>query len=162
MRVFLIVLLFLSDTKVYAALGNHDFHPKNQFPAESNSIYNQVAELWRPWFNNESFAVFREGINDACYHMGTDCMSGGVWSNFVFTTSPEIDTDFCPHFTEEETETEVTQLGKLRTGSGTDSKAQSYLIRAARMIVSQQVPGTILSTLLEPLSNPGRALGTFF
>lgn len=111
MHAFLVVL-FLSDTKVYAALGNHDFHPKNQFPAESNSIYNQMAELWRPWFNNESFAVFKEGINDACYHMGANCMSGGVWSNFVFKTSPEIDTDFCPHFTEEETETEVTQFGK--------------------------------------------------
>lgn len=119
MHIFLIVLLFLSDTKVYAALGNHDFHPKNQFPAESNSIYNQVAELWRPWFNNESFTVFREGTNDARYHMGTNCMSGGVWSDFIFTTSPEIDTDFCPHFTEEpETETEVTQLGKLRQDPG--------------------------------------------
>lgn len=49
------------DTKVYAALGNHDFHPKNQFPAESNSIYNRVAELWRPWLSNESFALFKEG-----------------------------------------------------------------------------------------------------
>ncbi|KAB0393356.1 hypothetical protein E2I00_012048, partial [Balaenoptera physalus] len=49
------------DTKVYAALGNHDFHPKNQFPAGSNNIYNQVAELWRPWLSNESIALFREG-----------------------------------------------------------------------------------------------------
>nr|KAF6508170.1 sphingomyelin phosphodiesterase acid like 3B [Rousettus aegyptiacus] len=48
-------------TKVYAALGNHDFHPKNQFPAGSNNIYNQVAELWRPWLNNESIAPFKEG-----------------------------------------------------------------------------------------------------
>lgn len=30
------------------------------------------------------------------------------------------------------------------------------------MIVSQQVPGTILSTLLEPLSNAGTAPGTLF
>ncbi|XP_006883701.1 PREDICTED: acid sphingomyelinase-like phosphodiesterase 3b [Elephantulus edwardii] len=49
------------DTKVYAALGNHDFHPKNQFPAGSNTIYNQVAELWRPWLSNESIALFKEG-----------------------------------------------------------------------------------------------------
>ncbi|XP_042544657.1 acid sphingomyelinase-like phosphodiesterase 3b [Dipodomys spectabilis] len=49
------------DTKVYAALGNHDFHPKNQFPAGSNNIYNQVAELWRPWLSNESIALFKEG-----------------------------------------------------------------------------------------------------
>lgn len=66
------------DTKVYAALGNHDFHPKNQFPAESNSIYNRVAELWRPWLSNESFALFKEGINGACYRMDTNCVSDRV------------------------------------------------------------------------------------
>ncbi|XP_040835624.1 acid sphingomyelinase-like phosphodiesterase 3b isoform X2 [Ochotona curzoniae] len=49
------------DTKVYAALGNHDFHPKNQFPPRRNSIYQQVAELWRPWLNNESITQFQEG-----------------------------------------------------------------------------------------------------
>uniref|UniRef100_A0A452S901 Sphingomyelin phosphodiesterase acid like 3B n=1 Tax=Ursus americanus TaxID=9643 RepID=A0A452S901_URSAM len=49
------------DTKVYAALGNHDFHPKNQLPAGSNNIYNQVAELWRPWLSNDSIALFKEG-----------------------------------------------------------------------------------------------------
>ncbi|XP_019064366.1 acid sphingomyelinase-like phosphodiesterase 3b isoform X1 [Fukomys damarensis] len=49
------------DTKVYAAMGNHDFHPKSQFPAMSNDIYNQVAELWRPWLSNESVALFKEG-----------------------------------------------------------------------------------------------------
>ncbi|KAM4871807.1 acid sphingomyelinase-like phosphodiesterase 3b [Thomomys bottae] len=49
------------NTKVFAALGNHDFHPKNQFPVGSNNIYNQVAELWRPWLSNESIALFKEG-----------------------------------------------------------------------------------------------------
>ncbi|XP_023410059.2 acid sphingomyelinase-like phosphodiesterase 3b isoform X1 [Loxodonta africana] len=49
------------DTKVYAALGNHDFHPKHQLPAGNNSIYNQIAELWRPWLSNESIALFKEG-----------------------------------------------------------------------------------------------------
>ena len=64
-------------------------------------------------------------------------MSGGVCSNFLFTTSPEIDADFCPHFTEEETETEVTQLGK-----GVENRIQGrfqgpeLLIRATKKIVS--------------------------
>ncbi|XP_029801725.1 acid sphingomyelinase-like phosphodiesterase 3b [Suricata suricatta] len=49
------------DTKVYAALGNHDFHPKNQLPAGSHSLYDQVAELWRPWLSNESVTVFKQG-----------------------------------------------------------------------------------------------------
>lgn len=49
------------DTKVYAAMGNHDFHPKNQFPAGGHSIYSRVAEMWEPWLSNESVALFREG-----------------------------------------------------------------------------------------------------
>ncbi|OXB61865.1 hypothetical protein ASZ78_004571 [Callipepla squamata] len=49
------------DTKVYAAMGNHDFHPKNQFPGKANSIYNKTAELWRSWLNEASVPLFRAG-----------------------------------------------------------------------------------------------------
>ncbi|XP_072211412.1 acid sphingomyelinase-like phosphodiesterase 3b isoform X2 [Excalfactoria chinensis] len=49
------------DTKVYAAMGNHDFHPKNQFPGKENRIYNQTAELWRSWLNEASVPLFRAG-----------------------------------------------------------------------------------------------------
>ncbi|NXD84945.1 ASM3B phosphodiesterase, partial [Halcyon senegalensis] len=49
------------DTKVYAAMGNHDFHPKNQFPGKEHRIYNQTAELWRPWLTDASAALFRAG-----------------------------------------------------------------------------------------------------
>ncbi|KFP23455.1 Acid sphingomyelinase-like phosphodiesterase 3b, partial [Colius striatus] len=48
-------------TKVYAAMGNHDFHPKNQFPGKEHRIYNQTAQLWRPWLNDASVALFRAG-----------------------------------------------------------------------------------------------------
>ncbi|NWQ67717.1 ASM3B phosphodiesterase, partial [Neopipo cinnamomea] len=48
-------------TKVYAAMGNHDFHPKNQFPGKEHRIYNQTAELWRPWLSDASLPVFRAG-----------------------------------------------------------------------------------------------------
>ncbi|NXX80832.1 ASM3B phosphodiesterase, partial [Urocolius indicus] len=48
-------------TKVYAAMGNHDFHPKNQFPGKEHRIYNQTAELWRPWLSDASVALFRAG-----------------------------------------------------------------------------------------------------
>lgn len=54
------------DTKVYAALGNHDFHPKNQFPAGINKIDNQIAELWKPWLSNESIALFKKGTSTIC------------------------------------------------------------------------------------------------
>ncbi|NXN92564.1 ASM3B phosphodiesterase, partial [Rhinopomastus cyanomelas] len=49
------------DTKVYAAMGNHDFHPKNQFPGKEHRIYNQTAELWRPWLNDASISLFKAG-----------------------------------------------------------------------------------------------------
>ncbi|XP_071623909.1 acid sphingomyelinase-like phosphodiesterase 3b isoform X2 [Heliangelus exortis] len=49
------------DTKVYAAMGNHDFHPKNQFPGKEHRIYNQTAELWRPWLDEASIPLFRAG-----------------------------------------------------------------------------------------------------
>ncbi|XP_051494162.1 acid sphingomyelinase-like phosphodiesterase 3b isoform X2 [Apus apus] len=49
------------DTKVYAAMGNHDFHPKNQFPGRKHRIYNRTAELWRPWLSDASIPLFRAG-----------------------------------------------------------------------------------------------------
>ncbi|KAM9605037.1 acid sphingomyelinase-like phosphodiesterase 3b isoform 3-T3 [Morphnus guianensis] len=49
------------DTKVYAAMGNHDFHPKNQFPGKEHRIYNRTAELWRSWLNDASTPLFRAG-----------------------------------------------------------------------------------------------------
>ncbi|NXY07024.1 ASM3B phosphodiesterase, partial [Pteruthius melanotis] len=48
-------------TKVYTAMGNHDFHPKNQFPGKEHRIYNQTAELWRPWLSDASLPLFRAG-----------------------------------------------------------------------------------------------------
>ncbi|NXI24208.1 ASM3B phosphodiesterase, partial [Sterrhoptilus dennistouni] len=48
-------------TKVYAAMGNHDFHPKNQFPGKEHRIYNKTAELWRPWLSEASLPLFRAG-----------------------------------------------------------------------------------------------------
>ncbi|KAM4701966.1 acid sphingomyelinase-like phosphodiesterase 3b [Discoglossus pictus] len=48
-------------TKVYSALGNHDFHPKSQLPPQNNSIYNRISELWSPWLNTESIPNFQKG-----------------------------------------------------------------------------------------------------
>uniref|UniRef100_A0A8C5LSR6 Acid sphingomyelinase-like phosphodiesterase n=1 Tax=Leptobrachium leishanense TaxID=445787 RepID=A0A8C5LSR6_9ANUR len=48
-------------TKVYAALGNHDFHPKNQQPINNNTIYNNISEFWSPWLNKESIPRFQNG-----------------------------------------------------------------------------------------------------
>ncbi|XP_078093249.1 acid sphingomyelinase-like phosphodiesterase 3b [Mustelus asterias] len=48
-------------TKVYSAMGNHDFHPKNQFPANYHRIYNKTAELWTPWMDHQSIAMFNNG-----------------------------------------------------------------------------------------------------
>ncbi|XP_074832168.1 acid sphingomyelinase-like phosphodiesterase 3b [Carettochelys insculpta] len=48
-------------TTVYPVMGNHDFHPKNQFPAETHRIYNATAELWHSWLNSTSILTFKAG-----------------------------------------------------------------------------------------------------
>ncbi|XP_053288213.1 acid sphingomyelinase-like phosphodiesterase 3b isoform X1 [Pleuronectes platessa] len=48
-------------TKVYTALGNHDYHQKNQLPTFTNNIYNQTAEMWKDWLDPESQETFRKG-----------------------------------------------------------------------------------------------------
>ncbi|KAG8451190.1 hypothetical protein GDO86_003444 [Hymenochirus boettgeri] len=48
-------------TKVYSALGNHDFHPKSQLPPENNSMYYQISKFWSPWLKNESMLSFQKG-----------------------------------------------------------------------------------------------------
>ncbi|XP_051892009.1 acid sphingomyelinase-like phosphodiesterase 3b [Pristis pectinata] len=49
------------DTKVYPAMGNHDFHPKNQFPDTYHRIYNRTADLWAPWMDSQSILMFNKG-----------------------------------------------------------------------------------------------------
>ncbi|KAG8009909.1 Acid sphingomyelinase-like phosphodiesterase 3b [Nibea albiflora] len=49
------------NTKVYSALGNHDYHPKSQLPAGPNNIYNQITEMWQDWLDPESRATFKKG-----------------------------------------------------------------------------------------------------
>ncbi|XP_041049797.1 acid sphingomyelinase-like phosphodiesterase 3b isoform X2 [Carcharodon carcharias] len=49
------------DIKVYAAMGNHDMHPKSQFPATGHLIYNRTAELWAQWLDAASIPTFQKG-----------------------------------------------------------------------------------------------------
>uniref|UniRef100_A0A8D0A1U1 Acid sphingomyelinase-like phosphodiesterase n=1 Tax=Sander lucioperca TaxID=283035 RepID=A0A8D0A1U1_SANLU len=49
------------NTKVYPALGNHDYHPKSQLPAGPNYIYDQTAEMWQGWLDPESRGTFKKG-----------------------------------------------------------------------------------------------------
>ncbi|XP_072249961.1 acid sphingomyelinase-like phosphodiesterase 3b [Leuresthes tenuis] len=48
-------------TKVYSALGNHDYHPKSQLPGAPNSIYDQIAEIWNKWLDPMSKESFKKG-----------------------------------------------------------------------------------------------------
>ncbi|XP_016413804.1 acid sphingomyelinase-like phosphodiesterase 3b [Sinocyclocheilus rhinocerous] len=49
------------NTKVYSAMGNHDYHPKNQMPPEKNNIYEQTANLWHDWLHAASKETFKIG-----------------------------------------------------------------------------------------------------
>ncbi|XP_067862890.1 acid sphingomyelinase-like phosphodiesterase 3b [Heptranchias perlo] len=48
-------------TKVYSAMGNHDFHPKNQFPDNYHRIYIKTAQLWKSWMDPQSIPTFNKG-----------------------------------------------------------------------------------------------------
>lgn len=54
-----LLLEVFPGVQVYPAIGNHDFHPKSQLPAENNTIYRNVSEFWQPWLNTESIATFQ-------------------------------------------------------------------------------------------------------
>ncbi|XP_037640761.1 acid sphingomyelinase-like phosphodiesterase 3b [Sebastes umbrosus] len=49
------------NTKVYSALGNHDYHPKSQLPGGPNNIYTRTAEMWQDWLDPESQGTFQKG-----------------------------------------------------------------------------------------------------
>ncbi|XP_070691484.1 acid sphingomyelinase-like phosphodiesterase 3b [Pempheris klunzingeri] len=49
------------NTKVYSALGNHDYHPKSQLPAAPNNMYDRIAEMWQDWLDPESRGTFKKG-----------------------------------------------------------------------------------------------------
>ncbi|XP_048249719.1 acid sphingomyelinase-like phosphodiesterase 3b [Haliotis rufescens] len=47
--------------KVYATMGNHDWYPSDQFPVDSQSLYNATADLWEDWIGDaEQMANFRK------------------------------------------------------------------------------------------------------
>uniref|UniRef100_A0A3Q2YRM6 Sphingomyelin phosphodiesterase acid like 3B n=1 Tax=Hippocampus comes TaxID=109280 RepID=A0A3Q2YRM6_HIPCM len=63
-------------TKVYAALGNHDYHPKSQLPGAPSYMYEQTARLWKRWLAPESRKTFAQGgyytealLNQSGYRM---------------------------------------------------------------------------------------------
>ncbi|KAK6185873.1 hypothetical protein SNE40_008014 [Patella caerulea] len=50
------------DVPTYATLGNHDYFPNNQFPAENSEIYDRVADMWTNWINDATeITRFRNG-----------------------------------------------------------------------------------------------------
>ncbi|KAM9851637.1 acid sphingomyelinase-like phosphodiesterase 3b [Aulostomus maculatus] len=56
-----IIQLVFPNTKVYSALGNHDYHPKSQLPPGPSGIYNKIAEMWKDWLEPDSLKTFKKG-----------------------------------------------------------------------------------------------------
>ncbi|XP_007892997.2 acid sphingomyelinase-like phosphodiesterase 3b isoform X1 [Callorhinchus milii] len=81
------------DTKVYSALGNHDFHPKNQFPGFHHSIYNKTAELWASWLNKSSVATFTRGAFYSEKLVGSDKQRIIVLNTNLYYTSNKLNAD---------------------------------------------------------------------
>ncbi|XP_045400244.1 acid sphingomyelinase-like phosphodiesterase 3a isoform X2 [Lemur catta] len=49
------------NIKVFPALGNHDYWPQDQLPVVSSKVYNAVANLWKPWLDEEAVRTLRGG-----------------------------------------------------------------------------------------------------
>ncbi|XP_076823613.1 acid sphingomyelinase-like phosphodiesterase 3b isoform X1 [Clavelina lepadiformis] len=48
------------DIQVFAALGNHDYLPKNEMPSTPNDIVANTALIWREWLTDDQYALFKE------------------------------------------------------------------------------------------------------
>jgi sphingomyelin phosphodiesterase acid-like 3 len=46
---------------VYAAMGNHDWSPKGQLPPRPDPFYDDIAEKWEPWLDENATKSFRKG-----------------------------------------------------------------------------------------------------
>ncbi|XP_071074745.1 cyclic GMP-AMP phosphodiesterase SMPDL3A isoform X2 [Dasypus novemcinctus] len=49
------------NLQVFPALGNHDYWPQDQLPTFTSQVYNAVADLWKPWLNEEAIHTLRKG-----------------------------------------------------------------------------------------------------
>lgn len=49
------------NLQVFPALGNHDYWPQDQLPIATSKVYNAVANLWRPWLNEEAIDTLKKG-----------------------------------------------------------------------------------------------------
>jgi len=50
-------------TKIYPALGNHDYHPKHLMPPKPNDIYTAVGDLWSRWLPQDAVNTFKKGVS---------------------------------------------------------------------------------------------------
>lgn len=47
--------------KIYATFGNHDYHPADQFPSNTDQLYSDTLKLWRDWIDADQDGVFLKG-----------------------------------------------------------------------------------------------------
>nr|KAF6342109.1 sphingomyelin phosphodiesterase acid like 3A [Myotis myotis] len=49
------------NLQVFPALGNHDYWPQDQLPAFTSKVYSAVANLWKPWLDEEAIQTLKKG-----------------------------------------------------------------------------------------------------
>lgn len=66
------------NATMFPAMGNHDYHPKNQHAPGDSEIVSALAEMWRHWLSDEAYASFQTG----------------EYKNYTFGTSLGYSRDF--------------------------------------------------------------------
>ncbi|XP_038196239.1 acid sphingomyelinase-like phosphodiesterase 3a [Arvicola amphibius] len=49
------------NLQVFPALGNHDYWPQDQLPIATSKVYSAVADLWKPWLDEDAVSTLRKG-----------------------------------------------------------------------------------------------------
>lgn len=57
-------ILSTLNIPIYPTLGNHDYWPTDQFPADNNKLYNATWDRWKEWIGDTLQEVgFKKGLS---------------------------------------------------------------------------------------------------
>ncbi|KAK3590104.1 hypothetical protein CHS0354_041150 [Potamilus streckersoni] len=83
---------------VFAAYGNHDYWPTDQFPAENNELYNRTLIWWRSWINDakEEINFLKGGYYSRLIQAAPKIRILSLNTNLYYTSNKQTDSQMDP------------------------------------------------------------------